>query len=89
MFLVHYNQKGGARTDVNLTLNVLKRDVITYYSANFNQHKNFYNFYSSDMLDEFLDAAYRTFRPLKNINHKFQAYFEIVTSKRLQTIKIF
>ena len=82
MFLVHYNQKGGARANANFPLNILKRGSITYYSVNFNQHKNFYNFYSGDMVDEFLGVVYRTFKPLKNIDYKFQAYFEIVNQQR-------
>ena len=82
MFLVHYNQKGGARANTNFPLNILKRDSITYYSVNFNKHKIFYNFYCGDMVDEFLGVVYRTFKPLKNINYKFQAYFEIVNQQR-------
>ena len=35
MFLVHYNQKGGAIANIDLPLNVLKRGSITYYSINF------------------------------------------------------
>ena len=52
MFLFHYGkhqQLGGNRDPRNSTLpiNVLKRGPITYYSINFNQHKNFYDFFSS------------------------------------------
>ena len=44
MFLVHFNQRGGARGDnLNLALNILKR-YSTTYSVNFDQHQNFYNF---------------------------------------------
>ena len=82
MFLVHYNQKGGARANADLPLNILKRGSITYFSDNVDQHKNFNNFYSSDMVDHFLDVVYRIFKPLKNISHRFQAYFEIVNQQR-------
>ena len=58
IFLVHYNQKGGSRSNVDLPLNVLKRNSITYYSINFNQHKDFYDFYSGDMVNEFLGVVY-------------------------------
>ena len=52
MFLFHYGkhqQLGGNRDPRNSTLpiNVLKRGPTTYYSINFNQHKNFYDFFSS------------------------------------------
>ena len=82
MFLVHYNQKGGPKANADLPLNVLQRGPITYYSINFNQHKNFYDFYNGDMVDDFLGVVYRTFKPLKNIDHKFQVYFEIVNQQR-------
>ena len=77
MFLHHYNQVGSARNDRRALLNVLKRGHITYYSVNFRQHNSHYDFYSSDMVDVFLDAVYRTFIPQKNLNHKSQAYFEL------------
>ena len=58
MFLVHYNQKGGAKANADLPLNVLQRGPITYYSINFNQHKNFYDFCNGDMVDDFLGVVY-------------------------------
>ena len=64
MFLYHYNQRGGARQRQNdLTLNVLKRVQITYYSVNFDQHKDYFDFYSTDMVDVFLDVVYHAFEP--------------------------
>ena len=83
MFLVHYNQKGGSKFNTDLPLNVLKRGTITYYSINFNHHKNFYDFYSGDMVDTFLGVVYRTFKPLNNFKHKFQVYFELVNQQRI------
>ena len=83
MFLKHYKQQtGGSRNNVNAPLNILKRGIITYYSVNFDQHKSLYNFYSSDMAEDFLNIIYRTFKPLKNIKYKFQAYFELVNQQR-------
>ena len=83
MFLKHYKrQTGGSRNNVNTPLNILRRGIITYYSVNFDQHKSFYNFYSSDMVDDFLNVVYRTFKPSKNIKYKFQAYFELVNQQR-------
>ena len=34
------------------------------------------------MVDEFLGVVERKFKPLKNIEHKFQVYFEIVNQQR-------
>ena len=86
MFLFHYsakNQIGGRRPDCSaLPLNVLKRGSITHYSINFSQHKNFYDFYKSDVLDSFLNSVYKTFRPIKDC--KFHRYAEIVNQQRGQ-----
>ena len=86
MFLFHYDGKnkiGGRRPSRSaLPLNVLKRGSITYYSINFSQHKKFYDFHKSGVLDSFLDSAYETFRPTKDC--KFQGYAEIVNQQKGQ-----
>lgn len=83
MFLFHYNELGGEKNDGGaLPLNVLKRGQITYYSLNFRQRNSHYDFYSSDMVDIFLDAVYRTFIPKRNLKYKFQAYSELVNQQR-------
>ena len=81
MFLYHYGkhqQMGGNRGLRNSTLpiTVLKRGPITYYSINFNQHKSFYDFLSSGIVDVFLESVYEIYRPAKE--NKIQGYAEIV-----------
>ena len=49
---------------------------------NFNHHKSFYNFYGSDMVEDFLNVVHHTFKPSKDIKYKFQAYFELVNQQR-------
>ena len=90
MFLFHYGQHkqqlGGRRSGMSrLPLNILKRGPITYYSINFVQHKNFYDFFSSSAVDVFLDSVYKTFRPV-NKESKFQGYAEIVNQQRGEVI---
>ena len=76
---------GGRRPELSsLPLNVLKRGRITYYSINFEQHKNFYDFFNSSMVDVFLDSIYEIFRP--NTEKKFQGYAEIVNQQRVEII---
>ena len=87
MFLFHYGERqmGGRRPELStLPLNVLKRGPITYYSINFEQHKNFYDFFNSSMVDVFLDSIYEIFRP--NTEKKFQGYAEIVNQQRVEII---
>ena len=83
MFLFHYNQAGGARKRLNdLPLNLLRREQIVYYSVNFDQHRNYYDFFSTDMIDIFLDTVHDAFKPERNLLYKFQGYFEIINQQR-------
>ena len=83
MFLYHYNHTGCARNRLNdLPLNILRRGQIVYYSVNFDQHENYYDFFSTDMADVFLDTVYNAFKPKGNLLYKFQGYFEIINQQR-------
>ena len=76
---------GGRRPGLSaLPQNVLTRGPLTYYSINFEQHKNFYDFFNSSMVDVFLDSIYEIFRP--NTEKKFQGYAEIVNQQRVEII---
>ena len=86
MFLFHYGkhkQVGGNRTS-KLPLNILNCGGIIHYSINFSQHKNVYDFLSSNIIDAFLDFVYEVYRPLKG--HKFQGYVEIITQQKGEVI---
>ena len=48
-----------------LPLNTLIRGPITNYSINFNQHKNFYDFFSASVVDDFLNSVYNSFKAFK------------------------
>ena len=62
-----------------LPLNVLKRGSIKYFNLNFNQHKDFYNYFEESIVDDFLDAVYARFVPDGEI--KIQGYAEIVNQQ--------
>lgn len=84
MFLKHYRQQvaGSTNNNANAPLNILKRGTITNYSLNFVQHKIFYNFYVSDIVMDFLNSVYQTFKPNRNTWYKFQGYFELVNQQK-------
>ena len=89
MFLFHYGkhkQIGRNRSQRTRTLpiKVLNRGPITHYSINFLQHKNFYDFFSSGIVDAFLESVYEIYRPLKE--NKIQGYAEIVNQQRGEII---
>ena len=73
----------GPRTSV-LHIILLKTEPITYYSINFNQHKKFYDFSSSGIVDAFLESVYEIYRPTKE--NKFQGHAEIVNQQRGEII---
>ena len=52
MFLLHYNQMGGNRRNQQLPINILKRGSVKYFSINYNQHRNFYNFFQEQIADD-------------------------------------
>ena len=85
MFLFHYGKEkqiGGNRTQRTSTLpiNVSKQGPVTHYSINFAQHKNFYDFFRSGIVDPFLESVYEIYRPSKE--NKIQRYAEIVNQQR-------
>ena len=89
MFLFHYGkhrQIGGNRAQrtSTLSINILNRGPITQYSINFTQHKNFYDFSSSGIVDAFLDSVYEIYRPSKE--NKIQGYAEIINQLRGEII---
>ena len=83
-FLLHYNQVGGSRNQ-QLPINVLRCCAIFYYSINFYQHKNFYDFYDEKIVDAFLNSVYERFVPGKDF--KIQGYFEIINYQQTKIVK--
>ena len=80
MFLFYYGtrqQVGGRGPGTSdFPISVLRRGPITYYSINFSQHKNFHDFFSTGVVDSFLNSVYQVYRPDKE--NKIQVYVEIV-----------
>ena len=80
MFLFHYGtrqQEGGRGPGTsNLPISVLRRGPITYYSNNLSQHRNFYDFFSTGVVESCLNSVYQGYRLDKET--KIQRYVEIV-----------
>ena len=70
-FLVHREQQVGVSTNQQLLLNISKRGVITYYSINYFQHKNFYDFSDAEKI---VDNFFRTFERFFVSNKKVKMY---------------
>ena len=84
-FFFHYGTKkqfGGSKRST-LPINILKRESITYFLINYIQHKNFYDFFTSDIVDDFLQSVYEVYHPQEN---KIQAFFEIINQQRGEVI---
>ena len=63
-----------------LPINVLRRGPIKYSSVNYNQHKNFYNFFQESVVDNFLESVYACFTP--DDQYKIQGYTEIINQQQ-------
>ena len=80
MFLFHYGQMGGIRGNGQLPINILKRGPITYYTISYDQHKNYYDFFNEQIVDNFLSSVYNKFNPDKDC--KIQGYAEIINQQQ-------
>ena len=80
MSLYHYGTKqqvGGRGPRMSdLSIHILRIETITYYSITFDQHKSFYDFFSIDVVDSFLNSVCQVYRPDKE--NKIQGYVEII-----------
>ena len=86
MFLFHYGRMGGSRGACQLPLNVLKRGPITYYTIIYEQHRNFYDFFSDQIVEDCLNSVYSRYNPDKE--NKIQDYAEIINQQRGEFIII-
>ena len=76
---------GGSRNQ-QLPINVLNHGPIIYYSINFNQHKEFYNFYEEQTVDTFLNSVYERFVPCKNF--MIQGYIELINYQQTEIVNL-
>lgn len=68
----------------NLPINVLRRGSIFYYSINFYQHKNFYDFYNEKIVDPVLNSVCERFVPGKDF--KIQGYVELINYLQIEIV---
>ena len=86
-FLFHRYQQTGGPINQQLPVNVLKRGPITYYSINFYQHENFYDFYDERTVDAFFNSVKNTFVS-DDKEYKMQGYFELKNYQWTQPIEL-
>ena len=84
MFLLHYYQSGGSAANQQLPASVLRRCPITYFTVNYSQHKNFYNFFEERVVDDFIELVYVRFVPAAQI--KIEGYAEIINQQQGEII---
>ena len=86
-FLVHREQQVGVSTNQQLLLNISKRGVITYYSINYFQHKNFYDFSDAEkIVDNFFRTFERSFVSNKKV--KMYGYIELINYQPSEIIEL-
>ena len=74
-------QVGGSGRTITGHLNILRRDKILEFSINFDQHRDHYNFFVSDIVPRFLGVVYKNFIPETNTQYKFHGFFELLNWK--------
>ena len=67
-----------------LLVSVVTRRPVTYFSINYNDHKNFYDFFQEDAVDDFLQGVYNCFNP--GDKYKFQRYAEIINQQKGESV---
>ena len=77
--MFHYNQTGGSRMNQQLLVNVHRRGPVKYFSINYKQHKNFYDFFQG-VVGDFLQAVDTRFTP--DDKYKIQGYAEIINQQQ-------
>ena len=83
-FLFHYNQSEGSRMNQQLPVSVVTRGPVTYFSINYNGHKNFYDFFQEDVVDDFLQGVYNRFN--HGDEYKFQGYAEMINQQKGESV---
>ena len=81
---VSYHYGTQIRAQRTKPINIFKRGIFTHYSINFKQHKNFYNFFESDLVGDFTEIVYQKFT-LTEEKRTFQGYAEIINHQRGET----
>ena len=70
MFLFHYGQMGSNRGNRQLPINILKRGPITNCAISYGQHKNFCDFFSEQIVGDFLSSVTTDLIQIENIRYK-------------------
>ena len=72
------NQQTGGTINQQGPVNVLRRGPLIYYSINYDQYKNFYDFYDEGkIVDRFFNSVKDLFASGKSKKYKIQGYFEV------------
>ena len=86
-FLVHHQQTEGSMNQ-QLQVNILRRGPLIYCSINFQQHKDFYDFYDKKIVDSFFDSVKECFVPKERVEFKMQGYVEIKNYQQTETVEL-
>ena len=67
----------GGEINQQLPVNILRRGPITYYSINYQQHKNLYDFFDEKIVEVFFNSVRNFFVTDGRDEFKMQGYAEI------------
>ena len=69
-------------------MNTLRRSPVIYYSINFEQHKDFYDFYDEKIVNSFFDSVKERFVPNEKVEFKMQGYVEIKNYQLTEMVEL-
>ena len=83
------NQQSGGTINQQGPVNVLRRGPLIYYSINYDQYKNFYDFYDEGkIVDRFFNSVKDLFASGKSKKYKIQGYFEVKNYQQTEFVEL-
>ena len=86
-FLYRYRQTGG-EINQQLPVNILRRGLLTYYSINYQQHKNFYDFFDEKIVETFFNSVRNVSVTDGGDEFKIQGYAEIKNYQQTEIVEL-
>ena len=59
-----------------------------YYSVNFQQHKNFHDFFDEKIVDRFLNSVQDSFISVRGKEFEMQGYFELKNYQQTKPVEL-
>ena len=86
-FLYHYRRTGW-EINQQLLVNIIRGGPITYYSINYQQHKNLYDFFDEAIVETFFNSVRNVFVTYGRDEFKMQGYAKIKNYQQTEIVEL-